>query len=94
MTNDVHSELFAGLAAQRRDRDAHLQALWAMTPAEREAAMWRRELTFTQLQAWASRRPEEVPLLGGEFAFIAINTPEWAEGRHTHTTDDHLDLGR
>ena len=94
MTNDTKSELFARLAAQRRDREAQLQALWAMTPAEREAAMWRRELSFTQLQAWASRRPDEVPLLGGEFAFIVINTPEWAEGRRTRTVADDLDLGR
>ena len=84
MTNDAHTNLLARLAAQRRDRESQLQALWAMTPGEREAAMWRRELTFTQLQAWASRTPDEVPLLGDEFAFIVVNTPEWAEGRRYH----------
>ena len=67
------------LAAQRAN-DAELShALWAMSAAEREAAMWRGELTCTQLFEWARRRPEEVPLINGEFAFIAMHTPEIAE---------------
>ena len=28
---------------------------------------------------WASRRPREVPLLNGEFEFIAVHTPEIAD---------------
>ena len=54
-------------------------ALWAMTRAERIAAMWRGELTIRQLCQWSSRAQHEVPLLGGEFAWIAMRTPEWAE---------------
>jgi hypothetical protein len=55
------------------------QALWAMTPAQRQAAMWAGELTQDQLYEWASRAREEVPLIEGEFAFIAASTPEVAE---------------
>jgi hypothetical protein len=55
------------------------RALWAMTRDERIAAMWREELTTRQLCQWSSRAQHEVPLLGGEFAWIAMRTPEWAE---------------
>ena len=33
--------------------------------------MRRRELTLQECCAWAARAPHEVPLLDGEFAFIA-----------------------
>jgi hypothetical protein len=65
---------------QRPDaRDAH-HALWAMTRDERIAAMWRGELTTRQLCQWSSRAQHEVPLLGGEFAWIVMRTPDWAVG--------------
>lgn len=57
-------------------REQLLTALWRMTAAEQVAAMWRRELTPLQLLRWSSRRPYEVPLLGGEFAWIVMDTPE------------------
>jgi hypothetical protein len=64
---------------QRPDaRDAH-RALWAITRDERIAAMWQGELTTRQLCQWPSRAQHEDPLLGGEFAWIAMRTPEWAE---------------
>jgi len=50
-----------------------------MSLHEREAAMYRGELTQYQCFAWAQRRPEEVPRLHGEFWFIAAATPEVAE---------------
>jgi hypothetical protein len=50
-----------------------------MTAAQREAAMWRGELTFLQLREWYARTPHEVPLIGGELPWIAMLTPEWAE---------------
>ena len=55
------------------------ELLWAMSAEQREQAMYRRELTLTQCCEWAARRPEEVPLLNGEFWFIAITTPEVAD---------------
>jgi hypothetical protein len=60
-------------------RDQQLDALWAMSPAERVAAMWRGDLTLFQLSRWSSRAQHEVPLLGGELAWIVMRTPEWAE---------------
>jgi hypothetical protein len=61
---------------RRRERS---EALWAMTPAQRQTAMWAGELTQDQLYEWASRARAEVPLIDGEFAFIAASTPEVAE---------------
>jgi len=59
-----------------RARDARLRALWEMTPAQRIAAMRRGELTLEQCSAWAARHPEQVPLLNGEFEYLAAFTPE------------------
>jgi hypothetical protein len=64
---------------QRPDPSDEYRALWAMTRDERIAAMWRGELTTRQLCQWSSRAQHEVPLLGGEFAWIAMRTPEWVE---------------
>jgi hypothetical protein len=60
-------------------RDARLRALWQMTPAQRVAAMRRGELTLEQCSAWAARHPDQVPLLNGEFEYIAALTPEVCE---------------
>jgi hypothetical protein len=59
-----------------RARDARLRALWEMTPAQRIAAMRRGKLTLEQCSAWAARYPEQVPLLNGEFEYLAAFTPE------------------
>jgi hypothetical protein len=64
-----------GLDAQR----ARLRSLWQMTPAQRIAAMRRGKLTLEQCAAWAARYPEQVPLLNGEFEYIAALTPEVCE---------------
>ena len=81
------SDADAALRAARR-RTEQRDALWALTSEERVAAMWRRELTLYQLLEWSGRRPEEVPRIAtdltpsgepGEFAWIVIATPEWAE---------------
>ena len=61
----------------RTPRQHQLDTLWAMSPADRVAAMWRGDLTLFQLTRWSSRAPHEVPLLGGEFAYIVMRTPEW-----------------
>jgi hypothetical protein len=61
--------------------EEELRALWAMTSAQRVTAMWRGQLTRRQLAKWSSRTPHEVPLLGREFAWIVLRTPEWAEPR-------------
>jgi hypothetical protein len=66
-------------AAQRPDAGEEYRLLWAMSCGERIAAMWRGELTTRQLCQWSSRAQHEVPLLGGEFAWIVMRTPEWPE---------------
>jgi hypothetical protein len=65
---------------ERPDLSDGYRALWAMTRDERIAAMWRGELTTRQLCQWSSRAQHEIPLPGGEFAWIAMRTPDWAEG--------------
>jgi len=62
-----------------RAQDARRRALWQMTPAQRVAAMRRGELTLEQCSAWAARYPEQVPLLNGEFEYLAVLTPEACE---------------
>ena len=72
---------------QRPDRGEEFRTLWAMTRDERIAAMWRSELTLRQLCQWSSRAQHEVPLLGGEFAWIVMRTPEWAEASNDLRAD-------
>ena len=87
MTDHPHASATTPMVAQalqaaeaRRARHAHV---WRMTAAERVAAMYRGELTLGDCLHWAARAPHEVPLLGGEYAFIAIRTPEYE-----HLLDD------
>jgi len=72
-------EFAARLRDERERRERQSRQLWAMSPAQREAAMWRGELTVGQLREWYARAPREVPLLNGELPWIAVSTPEWAE---------------
>ena len=81
MSADKRHEASCHDAAERRERES--AQLWRMTAAQREAAMWRGELSYRQLQEWTSLAPGEVPLLGGELAWIVMRTPEWAESRVT-----------
>jgi hypothetical protein len=60
-------------------RDGRLRTLWQMTVAQRVASMRRGELTLEQCSAWAARYPEQVPLLGGKFEYLALLTPEVSE---------------
>ena len=46
---------------------------------QRVDAMRRGDLTLEQCCAWAARHPDQVPLLHGEFEFIAAFTPEARE---------------
>jgi hypothetical protein len=76
---NLADNLMKQLAAQRASRAELSRALWAMTPAEREAAMRRGELTGAQLLEWARKAPDEMPTINGEWAFIAASTPEVAD---------------
>ncbi len=67
------------LALTVRDDPAEIAALWAMSVQQRIDAMWAGQLSLSQMTEWSSRRPSQVPQLGGEFAWIVMRTPEWAE---------------
>jgi hypothetical protein len=77
MSPGTFSEL---LSRATTERAARLEALWRMTPTERVAAMRRGDLTLEQRRAWAGRHPTQVPLLNGEFEFIAAYMPEVCVG--------------
>jgi hypothetical protein len=63
----------------RSRAEAEYEALWAMSRSERIDAIWHSQLTMRRLCQWSSRAQHEVSLLGGELAWIAMRTPEWAE---------------
>lgn len=70
------SELLAGQLARKRERSAALRRLGG---DGRLAAYRRGEFDVDSCCLWASRYPHEVPLLNGEFEFIARFTPEVCE---------------
>jgi hypothetical protein len=51
------------------------RALWAMSAPERIDAMRAGRLSLRECLHWASQHPAELPLLNGEFEFLAITTP-------------------
>ena len=53
--------------------------VWAMTADERRAAMYAGRLSLRLCLHWATHAPREVPLLNGEWWFIAASTPEVLE---------------
>ena len=66
------SELLRGPAPARERR----QALRRLGREGRLAAYRRGEFNLDSCCLWAARYPREVPLLNGEFEFIAAKTPE------------------
>ena len=50
-----------------------------MTVSERLVAMRGGKLSLEQCAAWAARYPEQMPLLNGEFEYLAAFTPEVRE---------------
>jgi hypothetical protein len=67
------SELLAEQVASKRQRSASLRRLGR---DGRLTAYRRGEFDLDTCCLWASRYPREVPLLNGEFEFIARFTPE------------------
>ncbi len=70
------NEIAEQIVTERSERAARLRSLWQMTSGERVAAMRRGELTLEQCAAWAARYPEQVPLINGEFEYLAAFKPE------------------
>ena len=79
-STSTRAELSGALSGTPRS-ETEIPLLWQMSRSARVTAMWRGELTLAQLRTWSSRRPREVPLLAGEFAWIIMRTPDWAEAR-------------
>ena len=48
-----------------------LEQMWAMRPAERIEAALQGRFTLGEMLRWASRRPNEVPIIDGDFFFIS-----------------------
>jgi hypothetical protein len=59
--------------------DGRLRRLWQMSCEQRVAAMRRGELSYRELAAWSARYPEQVPIVNGEFEWLAAFTPEACE---------------
>lgn len=77
-TNLDHSvSIVAAVDRARAEREQRFAHLWRMTTAERVAAMWRGDLSLAECLAWSRRLPDEVPLIGNEFAYIVMRTPDW-----------------
>jgi hypothetical protein len=57
------------------------EQLQAMTHTQRVEALCQGELSYAQCCKWASWRPREVPLINGEFAFLAAFDPNFCEPR-------------
>lgn len=64
---------------RRTDKTEASRLLWAMSAEERVAAMRNGTLSFAQCMEWARKAPAQVPLLDGEWEFIARDTPEVAD---------------
>jgi hypothetical protein len=58
---------------------AQQEQLWAMRLPERIQAMYDGQLSLAQLTHWSSHRPDQVPRIGGEFAYLAMREPAWCE---------------
>ena len=64
--------------------DEDKTALWVMSLDERIAAMWAGQLSHGPLLEWTHARPDQIPSLGGEFAWLVMFTPEWADAADQH----------
>jgi hypothetical protein len=90
---DHHADLdpfaaFGTWLAQDPAWEEDKRRLWATARDERVRAMRAGELSLRLCLHWASRAPEEVPLLNGEWEFIAISTPEVTDaGEHNAQRD-------
>jgi hypothetical protein len=61
--------------------EEHKARLWAMTRDERVRAMRAGRLSLRLCLHWASRAPHEVPLVDGEWAFVAAHLADVADRR-------------
>jgi hypothetical protein len=74
-------------AVHIKTSDEDKAALWAMSLDQRIAAMWAGQLSHGQLLEWTHRRPDQIPSLGGELAWLVMFTPEWADAADRHRSN-------
>lgn len=84
MTHRTHAGSYAGdrdlaVPTPNPAREEAKRRLWQLTRDERVQAMRSGRMPLWLCLHWASRAPHEVPLIGNEWEFIAIFTPEVAE---------------
>jgi hypothetical protein len=65
--------------------DERLERIWKMSRQQRLAAAQRGELTLGEMLRWAARRPNEVPLVDGEFFFITAVSADTHEAEPPET---------
>lgn len=67
------------LTERYSDKRTRLAALHAMSPAERLDTYRAGGFSFNDCCMWAAHYRLEVPILQGEFEFIAVTMPEFCE---------------
>lgn len=58
------------------------EALFAMTARQRVTAMYRGELTLTQLSKWAARHPDQVAVVNDEWIYLVALLADVADATH------------
>ena len=80
MEHQANRTIVQAAVAAAADRQRGLSHLWTRTAEERVQAFYEGKLTLRECLAWAARFPNEVPRSAdGEFLFISVATPEWAD---------------
>ena len=82
MGETAHSQQRAATpaTASLRVDPERIERMWAMRPADRIQAAHKGRFTLGEMLRWASRRPNEVELVDGEFWFITALAADSAVG--------------
>ena len=82
MGETAHSQQRAAIpaTASLRVDPERIERMWAMRPADRIQAAHKGRFTLGEMLRWASRRPNEVELVDGEFWFITAYLADAAVG--------------
>jgi hypothetical protein len=76
-------DAWATWLAPNREWEERKRRFWALTPDQRVQAMRAGQLPLRLCLHWANHAPHEVPILNGEWEFIAVHTPEIADAHDT-----------
>lgn len=70
-STSAREEALARRVTSLRVNAGRARRMWAMQPAERVQAAEQGQLSLGEMLQWARRAPYEVPVVDGEFFFIA-----------------------